>query len=1387
MSFAACSDDIFDSPREEIPENGEIPVAFNIPDMTTEQTRAGVDENAIGKVTMLMYAAKDGSLIDAGSKELTLTNNRTVITIPEAHRQNKNLYFLFFVNDSRNAATFTGNSDKQMSVATLAENNYLTIAGATENDARKMTMSGAISLNDLLELTPVNLYRNAAKVTVAPYEDNSSMKFEYEVYGTAKSSKLMAGSYNYGSNNSASNYCGSPVKVETFTDFGNDHNHNVGTTTYLHPTLNKEGRNLNASYIMVRAKNEAANKYYFYRLNFQNEEFGVMDILPNHHYEVKIKTDKIGIGYTTQEEAAENPIPLESGMYVIYDHSPKVFNIITDGVRALGVSDKLTIGEDGKPYLYVKLFSSKDEANDEYADFKAKYKDYIKFADNSWVSLTDNITEVSGADLGSAGSNSVKDENNHTYSDGDTDGVIYKIEASFTASSAGSQSTIGTVTWKGLNRKFDVVWDRSFKAEDLYDSVSASFTGNTYGSNPSVTAGKYFEWIGGQLNDDGTYAANPKVWGADKKSNNGDPRDHGLQFPMQGGGTATYTVTLKDLGDGEPYSWSYSYEGDNVGCTLTALNGSSISAGSKQSMTAGAKPSFKISGGNDNFNYGVANLVIRVEKTARDVEEYRIPLYHTGFFANADMNPNSENSYQKSPGIGLAKDLETGRDYTYYEVVTIRRDGRTYHMLDRNLGAHSAEMYVEATGDVEYAGNKEAAGGYYRVAGYRKESKPDIRVDLICNISGFTIPQKEVFDDIRNSSNFSMAQVGSYYTAVYVGDEYGVADDNGNRKRKYTYFPKARYMNKDNSKVGDSRAGYYWTATASTGLEKEDIGAWLDCFTMTGSTSTYMRGEVFCDDYSNRIYSDKDYHTKDNSVRTGQVNGFAMPVRLILGTDNSAGSTVHRTHFFVTGATHVYLYTLDSKGKPNPVTTWPGYAITTASNVSKKYNFLYESKVNETKDLYAIFNFKTASGAIFSMSYNAEDIKKGRFTNTTSPKDLIGFNLAGVSQSGMQNGLAPDYANYGNATKSIANEKSWTFSFDTSTAYATASEGGIGEYVPVSKDYIIYYPKNGSSEFYLWYKEGSSNKHIKFNGNDNGHNSNNTYGSDYYYAEFTHTGNESDLLYMSRGSGHANKELNKALKDFEKGDDGKYYAWIDTDDVFHDGKPSGGTQTETYYYRINVTGNQNDAFAYGTHTMTESSGKWVLSGLTKPKGNFEIQKCKNSDNSVVATIRSNNSSNHTVVKDVAHPTKESTDSGERFWINEENTNGTCTLTFNPSANTLTLTVEGGSGNNERTYRIYWKWSNGYQTDRDWIYVYTEGDYYNVLPETLSNKSHHEKSGVSDGKAYLEFKSTNTNLKFKFIVMRSKESWGDLQSGDWQVDNWTENNGIWENRTYEDTW
>ena len=51
------------------------------------------------------------------------------------------------------------------------------------------------------------------------------------------------------------------------------------------------------------------------------------------------------------------------------------------------------------------------------------------------------------------------------------------------------------------------------------------------------------------------------------------------------------------------------------------------------------------------------------------------------------------------------------QNYYYYEVVPIMGATRMRYWLDRNLGAKSAELYIESSDGSAYYGNKEAVVG----------------------------------------------------------------------------------------------------------------------------------------------------------------------------------------------------------------------------------------------------------------------------------------------------------------------------------------------------------------------------------------------------------------------------------------------------------------------------------------------------------------------------------------------------------------------------------------------------------------------------------------------------------------------------------------------------
>lgn len=136
--------------------------------------------------------------------------------------------------------------------------------------------------------------------------------------------------------------------------------------------------------------------------------------------------------------------------------------------------------------------------------------------------------------------------------------------------------------------------------------------------------------------------------------------------------------------------------------------------------------------------------------------------------------------------------------------------------------------------------------------------------------------------------------------------------------------------------------------------------------------------------------------------------------------------------------------------------------------------------------------------------------------------------------------------------------------------------------------------------------------------------------------------------------------------------------------------------TDEYYYKINNNNDGNKLFSEDK-TMTLSGNVWVFTGNCA-KGNFKIQKCKKSDNTVVESIGSEEG-NTTVTLNQAKKCKVG---GGAFWF--DNASSNYTFTFDPSAMTLTITGAGGGTTSKTKYRIYFQKKHN-NTEVTWIHVW----------------------------------------------------------------------------------
>lgn len=151
-----------------------------------------------------------------------------------------------------------------------------------------------------------------------------------------------------------------------------------------------------------------------------------------------------------------------------------------------------------------------------------------------------------------------------------------------------------------------------------------------------------------------------------------------------------------------------------------------------------------LNSGADNYDIWIGDFTITYQENRHDIA-ITYPVYHCGLFHKIDA------SNQQPPYDEDDKQQDPVRGRFYYGVVKVQgTGGKTYIMLDRNLGASSDRCYAPGTKALK--DNKGAIGGYFYIA-KEKQNQTDAG-NIINNLpQGFTIPENSVFQDIIDGGN----------------------------------------------------------------------------------------------------------------------------------------------------------------------------------------------------------------------------------------------------------------------------------------------------------------------------------------------------------------------------------------------------------------------------------------------------------------------------------------------------------------------------------------------------------------------------------------------------------------------------------------------------------
>lgn len=927
LALAACSDDE-KYVVEPAGDDSTITFSISIPDPEKVVSRAGEDtafERKLNDLSVMIYDA-DGTLLqkEIGVKDFTPAgdNNKTRVTV--------------MLNDKAkgyqgSATTYiVANAGHLLTDANTATTDLLkgVTTTATLPAAEGFLMSGKVEskLNSAsLLTTPVTLIRTEAKITVVNKATTTFTNLATALYNGTTAGYVTAGADD--------TYC--DATDSDIQQFDSDN------TLYTYPCKNAEGN----TFIIVKGtyKKGTYNGEYYYRINFRKvteeaTENEYLDLQPNHLYEVQINS-VTGPGYESAEEAASHPASNDIEVE-IYDHVPEVFDMAFDGTRELGVTDIIayTGTDSGTAELYVKYYSKND------ADMATAPKPEC---DARWLTIAPTPEPVEGHD------------------DSETPGKVVKYKLTFqTTDELGSLETLITTTWQGLKRETLVTWDRVFDGNAI--STAKLTIHPTDGSGDKVID-DYWTFLAGNGTETTAAGGAPKLFGIQPEKMGGKVRNEGFHFPVMYG----------KRGETKEERWSYSYDvvtkinTSDYDCKLEITGDDAIKnyVSANAGTTSDGSFSFTLtragnaSTGNDgsiatnDYTYATGKLTLtltprnRTEAETRVAQRYVFDLYHTGFFHYDSGSPSAYITDANDPG------------YYYYEVLPV--DGatlRTRYLLDRNIGAKAAGMYIQTVSggshvtDNVWPFDEESAGGYYRVADKGTNYSDPTMVNGITP-PGYRVPMQRMWDAIRNSANYVAHQssVGStsYFTSYYKTK----VTDNGMSRDELIYFPKARFID-DGNNSGDANSGYYWSSTASAGTEKEEIGRWLKCLQLSGGVTSYINGNV---------------------------EMYYMSVRGINDIPDDQAYNV--TSFDVKGATHVFLYKGDVTDKEY-TTSWPGHAIGNSSTADQFFNFVYESTVYKAEDLKVIFNFVDETGKIMTVSENSIDGLIG--AEGWEAKDLVG-------------------------------------------------------------------------------------------------------------------------------------------------------------------------------------------------------------------------------------------------------------------------------------------------------------------------------------------------------------------------------------------------------------
>ena len=657
MVSTACSDirDIVGGGTQDLPSDGVV-LTLKLPNFTknTVATRAAT-ERQINSLCVLCYDAGDNyldmSTISSSSADITPKGDGTYdVKVKAVPQGTATLHIVANANITKSDAK---DAD--------GKNNLYNATRDGNLDLNAPVCWGSVKVKDLLSESSsknVSLLRQFAKASVTKDNDklpNSTFEITgFKLINTAKKGTIAT--------KSITDVALPSVDCSDETAYSNS----TGELPFYETPVNSTNSDKNA-YMIIKAKyNGGAETYY--KVAFLNKNAdgtsAPMALLRNHHYQVKV-TAVNHEGWATEEEARNN-LPENRISVDVVDDNPLIVDMITCKDYELGVCAGQEVK--GKNLTAtISFVTTKPEGRD-YNDFSVVSNDL------SWITVPSDYKSTA------------------TYID---------LPTLATSTEGGQFSSKGRLYTMNLILKENFESDArkgsvTIKYGDLSLNVEIKQLGYDFRTDPnrlvqirglagltSAEAADYFKWMD-----------SPSLKGIEPEENQGRVRNDGLHF-FVGNNTVYYLIPHLDH--------------DVMVCHDSRVKVEEISEGGNNfyKVSLANKVADPESQENNNYNWWISPkaFTISITNTENNIT-VNYPVYHVGLFAQLKETEKLVTEYQ------LGKSKASG--WYYYEMVNVEAGGKTYHMLDRNLGATNNGYYSPATTALK--DNKGAIGGYFKIS-----------------------------------------------------------------------------------------------------------------------------------------------------------------------------------------------------------------------------------------------------------------------------------------------------------------------------------------------------------------------------------------------------------------------------------------------------------------------------------------------------------------------------------------------------------------------------------------------------------------------------------------------------------------------------------------------